>query len=226
MRTHRGRCREKRQPWRFKWHASRFERQATPAKRQPCPKKGRAMRFARQWTRFLRHGTRFSRQGWPAATQDFCQLARTSALFATALPLWVAACRFSRHGPRFSRQVVRQGGAWAALEVPTLSLWMRWPPLNRMEDGQKGGEVLQNWPRATWVATPAARERTKTARTGRTAKQTGRGAMCDRHWRDGCRVGAGLVEPRGPLRSNPCVRRMPTVLTSWPQTVTGASFWT
>lgn len=91
MRTHRGLCREKRQPWRFKWHASRLKRQATPAKRQLCPQKGHVMRFARQWTRFLRHGTRFSRQGWPAATQDFCQLARTSALFATALSLWVAA---------------------------------------------------------------------------------------------------------------------------------------
>jgi len=60
-----------------------------------------------------------------------------------------------------------------------------------MEDGQKVCKVLQEWPRATWVATPAARERTKAARTGRIATQTGRGAMCDGHLRDGRGVEGG-----------------------------------
>ncbi len=69
------------------------------------------------------------------------------------------------------------------------------PPLRQMEDGAKDFKVLQKWPRGTWVATPAARERTKAARTGRTAKQTGRGAMCDGRLWDGCGVEPGRVAP-------------------------------
>ena len=89
-----------------------------------------------------------------------------------------------------------------ALEAATLPVGVETPatrvakpPLRQMEDGAKGFKVLQKRPRATWVATPAARERTKAARTGRTAKQTGRGAMCDGHLRDGCGVEPGRLAP-------------------------------